>query len=773
MATSGTKWGAEDNYYWRIYTTYSTSEDNHSRTVTVNLYLHWRRHVKIDMSGITASLTQGSTTKTFKPTGIEEHDGGYDKKLGSITKTFTKGTSVTTKTITAKIKKTGSSNSKLNGSSTLDLNFTIGKRKHTVKFYVDNNLVKTDTVTYGTKYLVNVQAPRKEGMVFDTWDYPTMQYHIPNGTYLTVDQDFQFVAHYYEVQVTPPTLSVGTPIYYDRNNTPKPQGVISSSKVTGTNVQNNWYSYVYIPISDIEYDTGASGNGVASIVTSVKHYASNGNVITKTDYPCQYGQNGERFIVITLVDIADPNISIAITDNKGKSTTYTVWLNLRQAEHRLTIKVNNRPPNLTLRGYGNFKLTNQKTNTVIKGDYPIRVTSDGWEFDLRLTDDDLVSGGNFQYKIEYSRADTDSPEGRKAFFSTTRNANFSTGITNTMFVSGSEKANYSSRVWWSRVNNPLYFPDTNYVEVGSNDTAVMGLCKVGDYLGAVKQSKTTDTAIFLIFPTSFEDNTTFAVRQGVQGIGALGKYTFNVLGDETLFLSPNGVMAIVLGEDEEHKVQNRSFYVDGKLLKEGMLENAYSFVFEGKYYLALGDGCYVLDGNQRNSWGNDRTNLVYECYYMDNIPAKCFMKYHDELWFSDDEGIYRVKNYYDEDVFVDEKIVDGEVEKTNVVAEWSTVFDDDGSLQYFKNTVKKASVISLLAQGEEESQIDIYARKDKDEPVLLGTATIDNETPIEFYPRKKFKKYKRLQFILRCTNGGFGISSITKLFTFGNYSKNK
>ena len=127
-------------------------------------------------------------------------------------------------------------------------------------------------------------------------------------------------------------------------------------------------------------------------------------------------------------------------------------------------------------------------------------------------------------KINYTHYDVYLSEERQAFYTTSRHQNYSNGIYNQMFASGVDSSrfpNHSSRVWWSQINNPLYFPDTNYLEVGSNDTSVMGLTKVGDYLAAVKQSKTTDTAIYLLFPTSFEDNTTFAVKQGVQGVGAL------------------------------------------------------------------------------------------------------------------------------------------------------------------------------------------------------------------------------------------------------------
>ena len=446
------------------------------------------------------------------------------------------------------------------------------------------------------------------------------------------------------------------------------------------------------------------------------------------------------------------------------------------------------------------------------GNWSILVT-----LDETHVDDPTDTSPNGDIKVEYHHTDTEEREAWQAFYKTTRNANFSTGISNTMFVSGCDATNYSSRVWWSQINNPLYFPDTNYVEVGSNDTSVMGLCKVGDYLGVVKQSKTTDTAIFLVYPTSFEDDTTYAVKQLSSGVGAYGKYTFNVLGDETLFLSPNGVMAIVPSEDNDHKVQNRSYFVDGKLLKESQIQDAYSFVFDGKYYLAVNNHCYVLDGNQRNSWGNDKTNLVYECYYLDGVPADCFVRYNDSLMFSNDYGLCKFKAEDDSNAYTDS--YDGE--NIPVSARWSTLLDDDNALNYYKTMQKKGNAVSILpntpfkftvvAPTEEEfnenktnywifsvdtgdyvrctsesvydenmqyyvkepTNTKVFVRKDNNEPVEIKRSFSElTEIPSELFINKKFKKYKRLQFILENNeNEPFGVDSIVKQYTVGNYAK--
>lgn len=414
------------------------------------------------------------------------------------------------------------------------------------------------------------------------------------------------------------------------------------------------------------------------------------------------------------------------------------------------------------------------------GDYTLLPAGDGWEIEiiddthwklpLSLKEQYVQSGTsvstNAKIQIKYKKTAAVDLVDNIAIFNTNRNANFSTGLANNIFIGGCTLTDYSSRVWYSAVNNPLYMPDTNYIEVGSNDTRVMGLVKVGDYLGVIKQSKSIDSSVFLVYPTSFDDETTFATKACVSGVGALGQYCFNVLGDETLFLSPRGIMAIEPYEDEASRVQDRSYYVNGRLLEEIGLENAYSFVWNGFYLLAVNNHVYVLDGSQRNSWGNKKTNLVYECYFLDNVPAKIMFSYDGDLWFADFEGnLCRFKKATDDDPYKDEE--------DNVEASWSTIADDDGSIQFYKNLAKKGTLISLLP--EEGTTARVYLKKDEDDEMLITEANpieAGTRLPPSVYTKKKVKKYKRLQFIVEDkSDAPFGLNKIVKSYTMGNYAK--
>ena len=244
-----------------------------------------------------------------------------------------------------------------------------------------------------------------------------------------------------------------------------------------------------------------------------------------------------------------------------------------------------------------------------------------------------------------------SSQTRNAFEQCIRATVYGDGLINSVFMTGSTADAFRSRVWWSAPTDPTYFPDTNYIEAGSNDTNVAGLMKVGDYLGIIKQGQSMDSTIYLGYQTKIASGTitvddgtettyddTFAIKSSIGGVGAVSNGAFNILNDEPLFLSKNGIMGIEPRNEKDKQIRNRSFYVNKKLIAEGNLSSAFSFVWRNMYILAINNHCYVLDGSQKSSWANEKTNLQYEAYYWDNVPAQCFAKYNGELWFTDHDG---------------------------------------------------------------------------------------------------------------------------------------
>lgn len=402
------------------------------------------------------------------------------------------------------------------------------------------------------------------------------------------------------------------------------------------------------------------------------------------------------------------------------------------------------------------------------GDAYVEVLYNGADFPGKYIQSNNLLTYQVKVKLQYRVFSTN--RALMAFASCKSCAVYGTGLINSVFIGGSDYANYSSRVWYSKVGDPTYFPDTNYIEAGSTDTQIMGLVKVGEYLGIIKEADTADSTIYLAYPVSFDEDTTYAVKQSVNGIGAVSRNCFDILNDETLFFSRDGIMAIEPSDNENDRcVKNRSYYINSKLLSEADLYSAFSYVWNGFYILCVNDHCYILDGTQKSSWVNERTNMQYECYYWDNIPATCFAHYEGSLWFSDKSGnMCRIKDRAKDgdNAFND----DGDP----ISCEWSTPLDNDGITNYFKNLQKKGCLVTILPMSN--TGADIYVRADDKEPIFIGRISAENPTvPQEFYLNKKIKKYKRLQIIAKnnTLNQGFGLQEIIKVYTIGNYSKNR
>ena len=67
----------------------------------------------------------------------------------------------------------------------------------------------------------------------------------------------------------------------------------------------------------------------------------------------------------------------------------------------------------------------------------------------------------------------------------------------------------------------------------------------------------------------------------------------------------------------------------------------------------------------------------------------------------------------------------------------------------------------------------MFIKKDEDDPYEIERSFNESSNiPSEMYLKKKVKKYKRLQFIVRNeVDEPFGLDSIIKNYTLGSYAK--
>ncbi len=344
--------------------------------------------------------------------------------------------------------------------------------------------------------------------------------------------------------------------------------------------------------------------------------------------------------------------------------------------------------------------------------------------------------------------------------------------------------------WTSGMNDPTYFPDLLYNEVGSEATAILGYCRLGRSLGIVKEDNGQDSTIYLRTAELQDSEIAQPQQQAVAGVGSIAPGSFASLLDDPLFLSRNGVMAVATNSYTSEKItQGRSFYVNNRLNDEPEREKAEAVIWNGMYMLALPNGhVYALDGRQNKTYRSAALgDYVYEGYYFENIPASCWLNRRagaeESLYFGTADGRICKLNTDIEDMsrYSD----DG----TAISAVWATKYDDDGTPAVLKTLLKRGCCVTIKPYAR--SSAEVYIRADRTgghekkvagKPMdILDFSDIDferitfntDESPQEIFLNRKVKNYKRLQIIVRNQepNEGFGIFQITKHYVTGNYAK--
>jgi len=300
------------------------------------------------------------------------------------------------------------------------------------------------------------------------------------------------------------------------------------------------------------------------------------------------------------------------------------------------------------------------------------------------------------------------------------------GANDRLFVSGNpdqgvkngQLYSYINCDWFSQQYDPTYFADVWYAKLGNDASAIMGYSIINNYLAAHKDFNELTQSILIREGDLVDDEPVFKVINTLQGAGAISKYCFSYLATEPVFLTRLGVFAVTAQDITGEKyAQDRSYYLEGKLLKEPHLENAHAYTWKDYYILSINDHLYVLDGLQPMHTDKSRPYATrqYAGFYFTNIPASCFFEIDSELYFgSENGGIYKWNT--------DEKLLasyndDGEP----ISATWETA-DISEKLFYKKKTYR---YLALRCMPEISSSVEVYAQKNgiwellKDDTVTL------------------------------------------------------
>jgi hypothetical protein len=287
------------------------------------------------------------------------------------------------------------------------------------------------------------------------------------------------------------------------------------------------------------------------------------------------------------------------------------------------------------------------------------------------------------------------------------------GANDRLFVSGNsdhginEDGEYYSFVnydWYSEQFDPTYFPDTGYSKLGSDSSAIMGYSIINNYLATHKNYNEDKQSIMLREGDLVDGEPAFKLINTLQGAGALSKYCFSYLETEPLFLTKLGIYAVTAQDVTGEKyAQNRSYYLDGKLLEEENLENAFAYTFRDFYILCVNSKCYILDGLQpmRTDRSMPYATRQYASFYFENVPATAMWSVDNTLFFGTAEG--KVCQFYTEPDSILSYSDDGEV----IPCQWETAFID-GEL-FYKN--KNFRYLALRVTPAASSSVRMFAEK--------------------------------------------------------------
>lgn len=225
------------------------------------------------------------------------------------------------------------------------------------------------------------------------------------------------------------------------------------------------------------------------------------------------------------------------------------------------------------------------------------------------------------------------------------------GGSNRLFLSGNKDLpNYD---FYSEINDFTYFSDLNYAILGSSAYPIKSYARLSDSTLAIfKEDNSQEATVY--FRTGADNDyydtdgnliqttTIFPTTAGSIGEGVVSRHATANLSGDVLILSPNGVFAIILGDNVstlERYAKERSRYINERLKQHENLSNAVGIVHKNRYYLSLDNVCYVADARFASQADGDMGDTFnYEWWYWTNIPACMWFTLNDELYFGTKNG---------------------------------------------------------------------------------------------------------------------------------------
>lgn len=377
----------------------------------------------------------------------------------------------------------------------------------------------------------------------------------------------------------------------------------------------------------------------------------------------------------------------------------------------------------------------------------VQVLKDTGNWEIIPSTDYVFDGNN---KVTFKTAPGESPvlgrdsvsiRFKKEYPSNTEKVNKCTiatlygygGNNNRIFISGNpDFPNYD---FHSEQDDPTYFPDENFTKVGVEP--IVNYSRLSDGTLAV-QKKQTDTDCTAYHRTSnlLDSIEVFPLQDGVKNIGCISRYANCNLLNDPLTLTNQGVFAIVGSTAGEKYVQQRSYYINNRLMKEENLENAVAITVAGRYYLAVNNHMYVADSRYLSYPKHAKTEQYqYEWYYWDNIPARVLCSWNDKLIFGTNDG----KIFIFDDGYTDNnKPID---------VYWETPFLELNSSNLAK-TIKNVTLI-LNPCGDCDITFGYVLDDGSVEIISKNYSALKDDFPKTIQEKEKIQKFMFVKFFFK------------------------
>ena len=335
------------------------------------------------------------------------------------------------------------------------------------------------------------------------------------------------------------------------------------------------------------------------------------------------------------------------------------------------------------------------------------------------------------------------------------------GANNRVFMTGNPE--YPNILTYSYIDDITYIPADNIIRIGLEISPITGMIRINNgKLAILKNITDTDSTIFYIGYGTYNGTEVFPLEGSTKGEGNISRNAHDVLINEPLILTQNGVFALNSATlTDERYVYHRSYYIDNKLKQEKNLSEAIGIVNDGKYYLAINDNVYVADSRFKSSSSNSRySNYQYEWFYWTNLPVRIWFVWNNELYFGDKYGnICKFRDDDDIDRFKDNT--------ENVEAEWNSIILDLNSPAHKKN-IKRVS----LSSNPTNSNLTIGYRLKGGDKQVLSKEYVNSTYPKTTMIRKKAKKLSFFSlYIENNENSNMNFNSVCVVYTVGSYCK--